>query len=1132
MFAAVIAAVLVVAATITFDGTPPAADSAAAGATSRTVNGCPAGHAVSDAEIVESLGITPEQLRRLHVARGLSNEQICTIPPPTLARSLIKVNQASTGFANDAARFREQQQAGDNGKVRSDGLSAALQARRAATVSGKRVAGITDTSWTPLGPGNIGGRLRAVLTHPTDDKRLLVGSVSGGIWKSTDGGQTWKAVDDFMPSIAVATLVRDPSNTQRVYAGTGESFAADGIRGLGVFVSKDGGDNWVQLGGTLPNDAQPDFYYVNRIAVHPTDSRIVLLATKGGVYRSRNATDPVPVWTKVYAGMVLDIKFDPRNGDKVLLGEGRQVSEGVVLSGGAIAYSNDAGVTFGPKRVLVSSDAAKGRVEIAWAPATSGLVAAVTEDATEGTKISGTLWVSVDSGATWYATPNSVPNHLGTQGDYDNTAWFDPTDSRRLVVGGIDLYRGDGDDKWWETNKALGWTKISDWSVTGSVHADQHAIVHASNYSASNRVVYFGNDGGIYRSNDIAAHDGSNFTAQWVNLNNGLPVTQFYSGAGRKYANNTTRIVGGTQDNGSLKGTGAGLSWTEFFGGDGGYSAVDPVDANVYYGEYIYAAIHRANTGGNSKIICDGPNPIREGSKGKVDEGNCGPDMTGEANFIAPFVLDPNNPNTMLVGAKSLWRSTDVKADAPSWSIVKPLQDPAYPKNYISAIAVAPTDSKQVWVGHNYGEVYCTRNGTDAAPNWTKVSTTLAGGLAPRRMVLRITVDPDNANRVFVTYGGYEAGNVRELTDSQQVCKEMPTVTNRQGNLPSAPVRSLVRHPKNRDWLYVGTEVGTFASTDGGTVWSTTNEGPSSVSVDELFWLDGATLVAATHGRSMFQATIPAEARAPAVTTGAASVVTANTAIVGGSISSNGASTVVSVQYGPSTRYGKTQAATPSPLAADATTAPVSAALTGLACGSAYHYRAVGTNSIGTSNGTDATLMTTACGGGSAYSRAYVQKAYVAYYGRPADPAGLTYWAVKMDGQGGSLQAIIDAFGNSDEFNRRHGGLTDTQMVAKIYQQTLARDPDPAGLAWYVAELRAGRTTLQRVALDVLNGASGDDAITVANKVDVAGYYTGRAAGGCPYGGETEGVAAIGGVSSLAESVNVAKAAIDARCGP
>src|SRR5262249_45501334 len=124
----------------------------------------------------------------------------------------------------------------------------------------------------------------------------------------------------------------------------------------------------------------------------------------------------------------------------------------------------------------------------------------------------------------------------------------------------------------------------------------------------------------------------------------------------------------------------------------------------------------------------------------------------------------------------------------------------------------------------------------------------------------------------------------------------------------------------------------------------------------------------------------------------------------------------------------------------------------------------------------------TSVGAGSAESNAWVQKAYVAYYGRPADPGGLGYWAARLDPAGGSLSSIIAAFGTSDEFVRRYGGLGDVELVTKIYQQTLGRDPDPAGLAYYVGELRAGRRSLQSITLDVLDGATGDDVSTVDDR--------------------------------------------------
>jgi hypothetical protein len=174
-----------------------------------------------------------------------------------------------------------------------------------------------------------------------------------------------------------------------------------------------------------------------------------------------------------------------------------------------------------------------------------------------------------------------------------------------------------------------------------------------------------------------------------------------------------------------------------------------------------------------------------------------------------------------------------------------------------------------------------------------------------------------------------------------------------------------------------------------------------------------------------------------------------------------------------------------------------------------------------------------ASGAGSLRTNEWVQKSFVAYYGRPADPAGLGYWAERMDREGGSLSSIITAFGSSDEFNRRYGGLTYTALVTKIYQQALARDPDPAGLAYYVGELQAGRRTLQSIALDVLNGATrAPDSTVVANKLDVANHFTGKCAASCAYGGEQTGVNALTAVTRDPASVITAKLAIESRCGP
>ena len=219
--------------------------------------------------------------------------------------------------------------------------------------------------------------------------------------------------------------------------------------------------------------------------------------------------------------------------------------------------------------------------------------------------------------------------------------------------------------------------------------------------------------------------------------------------------------------------------------------------------------------------------------------------MNQKALFIAPFILDPNNANRILGGGLSLWRTNNAKAPntnntGPVWATIK-----AGIGKAISAIAVAPGNSDVVWVGYEDGQVHRSANGTQASPVWQRIDHAGATPLTPARYCTRLTIDPQVPSTVYATFGGYTRGNVWKTTD------DGATWANIGNALPEAPVRSLVVHPGRSTALYLGTEVGLFASDDGGATWSPTNEGPTNCSVDELFWMK-EILVCATHGRGMF----------------------------------------------------------------------------------------------------------------------------------------------------------------------------------------------------------------------------------------------------------------------------------------
>lgn len=200
----------------------------------------------------------------------------------------------------------------------------------------------------------------------------------------------------------------------------------------------------------------------------------------------------------------------------------------------------------------------------------------------------------------------------------------------------------------------------------------------------------------------------------------------------------------------------------------------------------------------------------------------------------------------MLAGGLSLWRTNDAKTpntptSGPSWAAIKPSAG-----SPISALAVAKGKSQIIWVGHKDGQVFRTTNGLAASPIWQRVDRTGPSPLTPARYCTNITIDPKNSQVVYVTYGGYVTGNVWKTTDGGG------TWTDISGTLPQAPARALAVHPRKNDFIYLGTEVGVFASENAGMAWSPTNEGPTNCSVDGFFWMK-ETLVSVTHGRGMFK---------------------------------------------------------------------------------------------------------------------------------------------------------------------------------------------------------------------------------------------------------------------------------------
>jgi hypothetical protein len=809
-------------------------------------------------------GLTARQLKRASEKFGFTPERICA-GAPQLIRGIvspIKARPMRYDQPKDYIELRRMQLVDSDGEIPLGAFSNAVAQRqtiidpppgglKSAPASGplgatEKAAGISTGGWTWLGPGNIGGRVRAISPDPTTPGRILVGGAAGGIWMTTSGGSgtnAWTAMDDFLPSLAISCLVRDPAVPNTVYACTGEGFFnSDAVRGKGIYKSTNGGNSWTQMASTNPDaGASTDWYYVNRLAISPTDSQVMLAATNQGLYRTTNGGTS---WSKVYADTatpnngrnrrVLDVQFHPTDGTKALLGEGNHCTlpSPCTNAASAVAYSSDGGATWARKPLSTAPVSTYlGRTEIAWSKSNPNIVYAMVDIN------DGELYKSTDGGATWSVPPAapapiSNPQHLSGQGWYNNSIWVAPNDPNRIMIGGVYLRMS--------INGGTSWADIG-----YVVHADNHIIVSDPNYN-SNFTVYNGNDGGVYKATNTNTASPGAAQPVWTSLNNGLGVTQFYGGAGKSGG----RITGGTQDNGTLLWTGT-TDWVPIWGSDGGRSAADQTDGNYVYGMTQYGGLVRytqalAGTPPEyaADYICYG-----------ITEASCNFDnLTPKTLFIPPMAIDPIGNNTLFFGGQSLWRSTNIKTALPgsvSWTAIRGVVSAS---SYISTISVAPGNSNLVWVGYQDGKLGCTQNALAASPTWTVVSGPSG---ATTRYVSRITFDPSNTNRVFVSYTGYQAsGPGVNLHTTTAGCTTSPAWTNIHNQLPLAPIRAIAIHPNNPQWLYAGTEVGIFTSTDSGAHWSASNEGPGIISVEELFFTDGTTLIAATHGRGMYRAQV------------------------------------------------------------------------------------------------------------------------------------------------------------------------------------------------------------------------------------------------------------------------------------
>lgn len=709
--------------------------------------------------------------------------------------------------------------------------------------------------WRFLGPGNIGGRTRAIVIDPADPEVMYAAGVSGGIWKSRNAGKRWEPVGDDLANLAVNALALHPVDRNVLYAGTGEGYfreeqrgTALPLRGNGIFVSHDAAETWTQL----PSTANADFQWVNDLVISTHDASHLYAATRSGVWRSLDAGN---TWTHVLAtnvkGGCLDLAFrGDRDGDFFFASCGTFEQATIYR---AVHAESDA--PWDP----VLAEPNMGRTTLAIAPSqpsTMYALSASNESGVDRYQAMLAVWRSDRDGeaGSFYPqiTNNSTNDVLGpllltnalsvsaeicdgiaqtpvTMGWYCNTIAVDPVDPERVWVGGVDLFRSDDGGRtwgqasyWWAENQA----------GAPFVHADQHVITFHPRYDgAANRIAYFGNDGGVFRTDDARGELLYGHTAlcedvfptiPFEPMNFGYGVTQFYHGAvlpdGRTF-------LGGAQDNGTIRGTfedGPNL-WKRVAGGDGGYVAID-FDPRVVYAESQGGNVVRSDDGGrNFSFFRDG--------------------LEGGFLFIAPLVSDPNRSLTAWVGGAQMWRVSHgerwERASAPFGSA-----------GLASAIAIAPRNSDRIIAGTNRGNILRTNIATHSNGQTTWTNTRPREGF-----VSSLAFDPIDTNIIYATYAGFGGTHVWQSTDGGATWS--PRDGEDDGALPDIPVHSIAIDPTRRERLYLGTDLGVFVSLDGGAHWSVENSGFANVVTEAVFIAPGAlgpAVYAFTHGRGAWRA--------------------------------------------------------------------------------------------------------------------------------------------------------------------------------------------------------------------------------------------------------------------------------------
>ncbi|WP_224997412.1 FlgD immunoglobulin-like domain containing protein [Cesiribacter sp. SM1] len=643
-----------------------------------------------------------------------------------------------------------------------------------------------ETDWQSAGPFNIAGRTRALALDVRNEQIILAAGVSGGMWRSTDGGQSWVKTTAPDQLHNVTTVVQDtrPGHEDTWYYGTGEligNSARGGdapYRGDGIYKSTDNGVSWFQLAATSTNEPQAfdnPFDYVYKLKINTTNMAVQELyaAVAGGVYRSVDGGDTWTVAVVNDQSQSTDVEITSNGVVYVTLSA--ITLEGEVGEGGVFRSA-----TNGNSWQSISArlwPPGFGRVKIGSNPQNPDELYFLGD----GPDFPFLFrYRHAAGGGTWTNLTQNLPEledpvaGLDLQGGYNMVVEVHPLQSNTVFVGGTNLFRSsDGFTSADNTDWIGGYSPENDVAVYPNHHPDQHELLF---YPSNPSRAISAHDGGLSRTENIlASNDDEIHEVEWQSLNSGYVTTQFYT-VGLDQSQPTDLIIGGMQDNGSWltnTATAANNRWIRLLGGDGGYTHVATRGA-YYYVSFQESQIYRLTLN----------NEYRLTSFARIDPIGGGQIIEQPYLFINPYVFDPTSKNRMYLAAGNVvYRNRNV-SQIPSggqqpvslnWD---ELPETSISSGSISAINISTTPADILYYGTSVGEVFRVTAANSTNPEVSPITSPLfpeAGYTA------HISINPADANEIVVVFSNY---NVRSIFHSNDGGENFSDIS---GNLEEFP---------------------------------------------------------------------------------------------------------------------------------------------------------------------------------------------------------------------------------------------------------------------------------------------------------------------------------------------------------